>query len=127
MFGGYSAAPSILIHVKDSRVKKMLADGRAPEDLDDLGGEKIHVGYCEVEVKSGDVAYIRHASGGGYGDPLERDPQSVREDVVNELVSREAARAVYGVAVSGEGVALDRDSTAALRERYRQERIEGSL
>jgi N-methylhydantoinase B len=37
--------------------------------------------------------------GGGYGDPAERDPAAVREDVLDGFVSREAARDVYGVDV----------------------------
>jgi N-methylhydantoinase B len=34
--------------------------------------------------------------GGGYGDPAERDPDAVREDVLDGFVSEEAARTVYG-------------------------------
>ncbi len=37
------------------------------------------------------------AGGGGYGDPLQRDPQAVLVDVIERWVTREAAREVYGV------------------------------
>ena len=43
---------------------------------------------------------MRVASGGGYGDPLERDPQLIQEDVNNGLVSMDAARDIYGVVLS---------------------------
>jgi len=39
---------------------------------------------------------VRTGGGGGWGDPLERAPESVRVDVLEEFVSREAAREQYG-------------------------------
>lgn len=39
----------------------------------------------------------RTAGGGGYGDPLERDPSAVAQDVRNGLLTPEAAREAYGV------------------------------
>ena len=44
----------------------------------------------------GDRLTIETAGGGGYGDPLERSGEQVREDVRNGKVSEEAARSVYG-------------------------------
>jgi N-methylhydantoinase B len=41
--------------------------------------------------------------GGGYGDPLDRDPKRVIEDVLDEYVSAKAARDLYGVIVDGQG------------------------
>jgi N-methylhydantoinase B len=52
--------------------------------------------------------------GGGLGPPLERDPEAVRQDVLDELVSREQAREVYGVALTEDG-ALDEAETRRLR------------
>lgn len=54
--------------------------------------------------------------GGGYGDPLARDPQRVFDDVVNGYVSIDAARAVYGVVITFVGEA---DSLVRLPEHYR--------
>lgn len=42
------------------------------------------------------------AGGGGYGDPLDRDPERVLEDVVDEWISPERARAAYGVVLAGD-------------------------
>ncbi|MDE0381829.1 MAG: hypothetical protein OXI20_21565, partial [Rhodospirillales bacterium] len=50
----------------------------------------------------------------GYGDPRRRRPADVAADVRNDLVSPEAARRDYAVAVSADG-ALDEAATAALR------------
>jgi N-methylhydantoinase B len=56
--------------------------------------------------------------GGGYGPAFERDPERVRLDVVNELVSLESARRDYGVALDPKTFALDADATRELRARW---------
>lgn len=50
-------------------------------------------------ARRGDTFRMVSAGGGGYGDPRERDPEAVLEDVREEKLSREAAREVYGVVV----------------------------
>lgn len=57
---------------------------------------------------------VNQGSGGGWGSPLDRDPELVRWDVVEELVTREAAREQYGV-VLGEDLLVDEAATRALR------------
>ena len=59
---------------------------------------------------------VRSAGGGGYGDPLERDPERVALDVREGYVSAEAARLVYGVLVGADG-RVDVAATQELRER----------
>ena len=54
------------------------------------------------------------AGGGGYGNALERDPQSVRADLLDGKISREHARAAYGVVLDLQAE-IDTDATAALR------------
>jgi N-methylhydantoinase B len=64
------------------------------------------------------------AGGGGYGDPLQREPERVRKDVLENWVSMEHARDVYGVVLngSGEGMSVDGSATASLRSRLADER-----
>jgi N-methylhydantoinase B len=59
------------------------------------------------------------AGGGGYGDPLERDPQLVREDVLEEHLTTDYAAAVYGVIIDSLGE-IDEASTAERRDALRQ-------
>ena len=78
----------------------------------------------EVEkLERGDVFRHEMSGGGGYGDPLERDPDSVLRDVVQEKVTQEHAQREYGVVVAecGETGAwtLDLPATGHLRERMR--------
>ena len=65
-------------------------------------------------MKEGDVLVLQSAGGGGYGDPLERDPERVRADVRAGYVSAERARERYGVVLGTDG-GVDAALTAALR------------
>ena len=68
----------------------------------------------------GDVLRHTLAGAGGHGDPLERDPALVAEDVADEKVSLEAARTEYGVVLDPVTFAVDAEATAALRARLRR-------
>ncbi len=65
----------------------------------DGGGAEEWLGaaFSDVKLRSGDRFSRITAGGGGYGDPLERDPQLVREDVSDDYVSLDRARRDYGV------------------------------
>ena len=56
---------------------------------------------------------------GGFGPALQRDPEAVKDDVLDEYVSPEAARAKYGVVLTGAladySLAVDWAATEALR------------
>ena len=71
------------------------------------------VGTLRVKVCPGDEAVCIGAGGGGYGHPMDRDPQRVLEDVLDEYVSVHAARDVYGVVIAGGQI--DMSTTSALR------------
>jgi N-methylhydantoinase B len=53
--------------------------------------------------------------GGGWGNPLERDPVAVLDDVLDEYVSRESARRDYGVVIDEAEMRVDEEATEALR------------
>ena len=71
-------------------------------------------------VRAGELIRIRTTGGGGWGDPLARDPELVVRDVVWRKVSPEAALADYGVVLTGslddDSLAFDADATRAERE-----------
>jgi N-methylhydantoinase B len=83
----------------------------------------LHAGGGETELASkvpyhaarkGDTFLAIGPSGGGYGDPLTRDPERVLADVLDGLLSPELAEADYGVVLSPRGDAID---VAATRQR----------
>jgi N-methylhydantoinase B len=74
-----------------------------------------------IPVPVGASAIVRTGGGGGWGDPLERDPAQVRDDAREELISREAARTRYGV-VLNDDFAIDEAATKAQRDAIRSAR-----
>jgi N-methylhydantoinase B len=70
-------------------------------------------------VPRGDRLIVEMPGGGGYGDPLNRDPKRVADDVRNGLVSREAAERDYGVVVR-EDYGVDEVETSRLRSQSKE-------
>ena len=60
---------------------------------------EMHSKFHGLEVKKDDVMTYYSPCGGGYGSPLERDPQQVLEDVLDGFCSPEQAHDVYGVVI----------------------------
>ena len=123
LFGGYPGAPSLLTLIQGARVEETIAADQAPDELAALGGDSRLLPYCEFDLGRNDVLYMRMASGGGYGDPLEREPQQVLRDVDEGIVSREEARVIYGVEIEGENPTLNLVATEMRRTALRKERL----
>jgi len=83
--------------------------------------EEIIHGKQSREFAYGDVISFQQSGAGGYGDPLERDPRRVLEDVLDDYVSVEAARREYGVVIVAQGadLSIDEPATDALRRALR--------
>jgi N-methylhydantoinase B len=92
---------------------------------------EIHVaGACEPALRCGkvarhglrrgDVVRLITGVGGGYGDPMARDPELVLMDVRNGFVQLARAGEQYGVVLSADGMAVDDAATRSLRRRCRE-------
>jgi N-methylhydantoinase B len=93
----------------------------------------LHYGSDHEEVVAHTANWVPHdagerlcydyGGGGGWGDPLDRDPHAVLDDVLDEYVSVEGARRDYGVVLTGSledlTLSVDVDATAALRAERR--------
>ncbi len=79
-----------------------------------------------MTMRKGEIFRHELAGGGGWGDPLERDPAAVLRDVRDELVSPERARADYGVVVDVEAWRVDAAATERLRREIRAARVGGA-
>ncbi len=86
----------------------------APGRLRLSGGQPLR-GKGKQTVPAGQTVILEMPGGGGFGDPLERDPQKVASDVLNGLVSAAAAARDYAVVLTAEG-AVDSDATARARQ-----------
>ena len=82
------------------------------------GEKQLPTRYADYPLKAGDVFRLETPGGGGWGNPRERDPALVLEDLRQGYVSAEAARERYGVAARQADGAweLDEAETRALRE-----------
>jgi N-methylhydantoinase B len=80
-------------------------------------GERLLPTMGTTEMKRGDV--IRHvmAGGGGWGDPLERDPEAVEADIRDEKVTIQHALREYGVVIDPKTLQVDLVATVAERRR----------
>jgi N-methylhydantoinase B/oxoprolinase/acetone carboxylase alpha subunit len=73
-------------------------------------------------AEAGDTVRTVSPNAAGYGDPLERDPQRVLDDVLDEVIPAEDAPEVYGVVLDLDHERVDEPATVALRERLVRER-----
>jgi N-methylhydantoinase B len=83
--------------------------------------------FCTgAAIEQGRPIVFFQAGGGGWGDPLERDPAWVAEDIESELLSPTVARDAFGVVVTPGDRPwqhdVDLEATSRLRERLRRER-----
>jgi N-methylhydantoinase B len=92
-------------------------DGGRPDNLIQRPGDEelTSIDAAHVQAPAGTIVVMHSAGGGGWGDPLERDPALVLADVLEGVVSEEAARRDYGVVLDAPGTAVDEAATRALR------------
>jgi N-methylhydantoinase B len=64
----------------------------------------------------GDMVSLRTGGGGGYGDPLERDPQAVLNDVLDGYITADQAREDYGVTIDLTGMTVNAEASMQMRK-----------
>ena len=87
--------------------------------IDKDGKEHPYPAVMVCDLEQGELLRARDQGGGGYGPPVEREPERVLKDVENHIISEEIARSVYGVAIAGsrkdDTLKIDFDATEELR------------
>ncbi|MDY6864054.1 MAG: hydantoinase B/oxoprolinase family protein [Thermodesulfobacteriota bacterium] len=139
IYGGYPAAPVRSIHLLNNNIKEWIQRGELPytfEDIREVKGELRDNPPMVSAVPMGnfDLIYTYGTAGGGYGDPIDRLPEAVFHDVINQLVTIESAREIYGVIFTPEAKGLitdpgvrrelkiDENATKKRREEIREKR-----
>jgi N-methylhydantoinase B len=103
VFGGQPAAP-------------------ARFELTDADGNLLQMGSkATKKVAKGDTIITMTSGGGGWGRPDERDPQRVRWDVIEGLVSLARAKSEYGVVITEDLFEIDAEATHKLREKMKRQ------
>ncbi|MBF6570579.1 MAG: hydantoinase B/oxoprolinase family protein [Candidatus Binataceae bacterium] len=124
LHGGYPGNNQMDVTIRGANAREILLGGTIPSRLDEIAGTvEYHPSEKESHLDPSDVHYVYWQSGGGWGDPLLRDPNSVAHDVAELRVSHEVAREIYGV-VLREGIKVDQVATGAERARIRAVRKE---
>jgi N-methylhydantoinase B len=125
--GGRPAAVNSNVVVRASNVRDLFAAGRMPATVAELSSASVEVLAAKAHtlVDGGDVHVYLQTGGGGYGDPLRREPERVLHDVRRGLVSPGVARSIYGVVI-GHG-AVDAAATMGLRAIARADRLAAAV
>jgi N-methylhydantoinase B len=121
VFGGYPGANIEYTKYEGSDVLSE-ETGFPPSDGELPDPEYVQWGVNELD--EGDVFRVQLPGSGGYGDPLERDPEAVRRDVAEGKVTPETARSVYGVPVTDDGERTG--SAEETRERRYADRLDAA-
>ncbi|PWJ54381.1 acetophenone carboxylase [Quadrisphaera granulorum] len=132
VFGGYPAAsaPGISVHGTDVLEKLRRGDADIPRDSVELATRKAISGDYVFEHSNrpvrpaleGDIIVATTGGGGGYGDPLARDPELVARDLRDQAVTEWTACHVHHVVVDPQTFAVDENATNAEREKAREQR-----
>ena len=126
VFGGYPGSTCYYAIKRGSNIHELFATGQIPDELEEVSGTlEIEPAMALTDLKKGDVYRCQGVGGGGYGDPIERDPALVLKDVAAGLVSEKDAAEIYGVVVGSSALTVDMERTLERRELIRQRR-EGS-
>ena len=125
--GGYPANTNSYRFKRGSDIQQRLARRQMHGDIGEVSGDDVLLQLRQIDIRQNreDVYEVAFAAGAGYGDPIERDPEKVRQDVYLEDVSVHAAREIFRVVLVGEGESLrvDVGATAALRLQAIVERL----
>lgn len=134
LFGAYASAPIPGITVTGADLLEGLEAGNADIVMDhrELFENKPIQGEWHQELvarvprpyKEGDLLFGFSGGGPGYGDPLERDPELVLEDLKKRVISETTARLVYHVVLDPHSRKLDAAATDSARHAERQSRLQ---
>jgi N-methylhydantoinase B len=123
--GGYPAPHISMNIIRNSDFREQVKNGQYPRDIDAVKGNREYPypkGFWKLDEN--DISCYWCGGGGGYGDPLERDPKNVLKDVLDSEMSTGYARQVYGVVIDSKAKTIDLAGTEKLRKQMLQKRMQ---
>lgn len=91
-------------------------DGNYIEIIETDGSVERHSKVTNFDLNNGDIARLVTSSGGGWGDPMDREPERVLNDYLDDYITAEIAEEVYGVVIDEARETVDETATARCRE-----------
>ena len=122
--GGYPSCTNQFVIKRDTNVRQLLGRGYVPSELDEIDGdlEVYPDSIVKTSQSAADVYRCIAMGGGGYLDPLDRDPARVLADVVSGVVTPGHGAERYGVILTDGADRVDEAATEARRAEIRAER-----
>ncbi len=124
--GGYPAANVQWGVIRPGNLREAYPElVKLPRNIEEIKGREVLPIKSFMNFHEGEVIYaFISGGGGGYGDPLERDPALVLQDVREGYVSLDAARETYGVVIDPRRMTVDEAGTRDRRGNIIRERLE---
>jgi N-methylhydantoinase B len=128
LFGGYPASVHEARYGLNTELPEWFRKSKSPQTFEEVRAAAEETidppnSYDTIPTKEYDVLIQHFGGGGGYGDPLDRDPELVAKDVRDRDTSFEAAQKVYRVVLDPRTFEVDRVATEKARDEARQERL----
>ncbi|NQV19785.1 MAG: hydantoinase B/oxoprolinase family protein, partial [Rhodospirillales bacterium] len=125
MMGGYPATTNAYNYVTGSDIQARFKASTMINDVSEVAGERVTLQLRQENFSQtkDDVYAVMWTAGGGFGDPMERDPESVAADVDNLSITADAALDIYGVVLDPETEGVDGAATEKLRADIRAARV----
>jgi N-methylhydantoinase B len=124
LFGGYPVPTTSHLVRKGTNLAEFFEGRQIPADVHDLSADEdllLRGKSNGTPLATGDVVLGSFGGGGGYGDPVERDPAAAQQDLALGYTSAGTLRDVCGIAVDDAGT-IDAERTAELRASLLAER-----
>lgn len=124
-FGGLPGSCVVNTLVRNSDISVRQRRQRLPLNSSELRGEKTDLGAKpgRFSLRRNDIFEYTLQGGGGYGSPLERDPELVFKDVMDGAISIDSARKLYGVAIDVHEMKVCKGKSKRLRERIAKKEV----
>jgi N-methylhydantoinase B len=121
--GGYPGGGTAVIVATQTALAEHWRQGRLPQEVSELGGDfKVLPSKLRLALRPGDVFVAVPHGGGGFGDPILREPSLVARDVAEGNVSADWAHRIYGVVLRPNGTVAENE-TCARRDEIRTARL----
>jgi N-methylhydantoinase B len=125
LWGGHWGQSGLCHYKSATDIREQFARGIVPATARDMNSrwhlEPVPPKTANIRMLASDVMVQSISAGGGYGDPIKRDPEMVLKDVAMGAVSGDIASRIYGVIINDK--AVDSAATANRRQEIRRERI----
>lgn len=137
MYGGYGAPTIPIGRVRGADAFEVMSEDpdKLAYDIPELMQEQPlegeystwDLGLQMEYAEEGDIYWLTQGAGGGLGDPIERDPEAVLEDVEDDIISDWVVENIYRVAYDGAQMAVDEEQTEKLRSEERERRLDEGI